>query len=84
MTTDSLSQIGYFVKDWAILVNGQLTILPSGQTVAGRTGFTRRANSARHPVSPAAQCFFESIASGARFRQKTAGTGRSRRQKNEK
>jgi hypothetical protein len=57
MTTDSLSQIGYFVKDWAILVNGQLTILPSGQTAAGRTGFIRQANSARHPVSPAAQCF---------------------------
>jgi hypothetical protein len=84
MTTDSLSQIGYFVKDWAILVNGQLTILPSGQTAAGRTGFIRQANSARHPVSPAAQCFSAPITSGVRFRQKTVGTGRSPCQKNEK
>jgi hypothetical protein len=38
MTTDSLSQIGYFVKDWAILVNGPLTGLPFSQAVAGRPG----------------------------------------------
>jgi hypothetical protein len=75
MTTDSLSQIGYFVKDWAILVNGQLTILPSGQTAAGRTRFTRQANNARHPVSPAAQCFSAPITSDARFREKPSAPG---------